>query len=241
MFVTLFFFGPLHYVRLCKRAELMYRGAEIRLDHRLTPEEAQGGKTLAACVFLLSAGVRWWEEMRLQMHVTCICKHVLPQMQRLRSFNHFTDLIQFFNRQVLRWFNLRSPQSSDSELLLTPPEWIATIGFQKVEWATQILVKVSRLTVNSSAPKPHLPLHRFSECGVKGLVRGRGGGAPNVTVAFPPHWKEIMRPSSDIWRRRNQGCRKLCKKCVKAHKMKQKKNYLLHPNAVFENISNGFY
>lgn len=49
-----------------------------------------------------------------------------------------------------------------------------TIGFQKVECATQILVKVSRLTVNSSAPKPHFPLHRFSESGVRGLVKGGG-------------------------------------------------------------------
>lgn len=47
------------------------------------------------------------------------------------------------------------------------------IGFQKVARATQILVKVSRLTVNSSAPKPHFPLHRFSESGVSGLVQGR--------------------------------------------------------------------
>ena len=64
---------------------------------------------------------------------------------------------------------------SASELPLTPGEWNVTIGFEKVEWATQILVKVSRLTVNSSAPKPHFPLHRFSESGVRGLVKGGGG------------------------------------------------------------------
>lgn len=39
LFVTLFFFGPLHYLRLCKSAKLMYRGAEIRVDHSLKLEE----------------------------------------------------------------------------------------------------------------------------------------------------------------------------------------------------------
>lgn len=94
-----------------------------------------------------------------------------------------------------------------------------TIGFQKVEWATQILVKVSRLTVNSSAPKPHFPLHRFSESGVRGLVQGGGGGereeaASNATVAFP--FKDVETPpenrwpSSDTWRMLRS--RKLCSK-----------------------------
>lgn len=42
LFVTLFFFGPLQYLRLCKSAKLMYRGAEIRLDHRLILERLGG-------------------------------------------------------------------------------------------------------------------------------------------------------------------------------------------------------
>lgn len=46
LFVTLFFFGPLQHLRLCKLGELMYREAEIRLDHRLTPGETRTVKLL---------------------------------------------------------------------------------------------------------------------------------------------------------------------------------------------------
>lgn len=50
LFVSLFFFGPLQYLRLCKLAKLMYRGAEIRLDHRLTAGEKV--KTLVPGCFI---------------------------------------------------------------------------------------------------------------------------------------------------------------------------------------------
>lgn len=56
LFVTLFFFGPLHYLRLCKLTKLMYREGVIRLDHRLTTAgEVRKVKTTAACLFLLCA------------------------------------------------------------------------------------------------------------------------------------------------------------------------------------------
>lgn len=107
-----------------------------------------------------------------------------------------------------------------------PTRWNVTIGFQKMECATQILVKVSRLTVNSSAPKPHFPLHRFSESGVRGWVQG-GGGENDThrkrgeeTSAEEGRRGEIesncgrvlpcrdsvgnMRPSSDTWRPQGQ-------------------------------------
>lgn len=105
-------------------------------------------------------------------------------------------LVVFFLHKTL-------PQCSASELLLTP-DWNVTIGFQKVDWATQILVKVSRLTVNSSAPKPHFPLHRFSESGVKGLVKGGGREAQrkgeeanikcNCGFSCRTFWQEIYGP-----------------------------------------------
>lgn len=145
----------------------------------------------------------------------------------------FIICLEYFAPFFVSFFHKTLPQSSASELFMTP-EWNVTIGFQKAEWATQILVKVSRLTVNSSAPKPHFPLHRFSEPGVRGLVKGGGererereseetktkrnrGSPPLLTGSV---WN--MLPSSDTWRpQRIPSRREICHKGKKAHKIRQ--------------------
>jgi len=113
------------------------------------------------------------------------------------------------------------PQPSDCELFLTPAvKCDYRVSQSRVSNSNTFKIFATNCKFfrpqASFSPPPILRVwgQRVSKGG------GGGGGGereresrptPNVTVAFPLDWKDIMRPSSATWRpQRSPGCRMLC-------------------------------